>query len=46
VGYGFTADDVKGYNRAAKKAGREVSDAELDGIAAGLDNPFSTSRPW
>jgi Nif11 domain len=35
-GYVFTADEFKEYARAsAKAAGRELTDAELDGVAGG-----------
>jgi hypothetical protein len=46
-GYRFTVGDVKDHVRAAaKKAGTDLSDAELDGVAAGYDNPFSNFRPY
>ena len=35
-GYVFTADEVKEHAKArAKAAGRELTDAELDGVAGG-----------
>ena len=37
-GYAFTADGVKAYAKAkAKAAGKELTDAELDGVAGGAD---------
>jgi hypothetical protein len=51
-GYRFTVDEVKDHIRAAaKEAGTELSDAELDGIAAAggayeSDNPISRFRPY
>ena len=36
-GYAFTADHAKDHIRAkAKAAGKELTDAELDGVAGGL----------
>jgi hypothetical protein len=36
-GYAFTADEIKEYARSsAKAAGKPLTDAELDGIAAGI----------
>ena len=40
-GYTFTADEVREHAKAkAKAAGRELTDAELDGVAVGgKDSP-------
>src|SRR6266496_3684539 len=38
-GYAFTADDVKEYAK-----GRELADAELDGVAGGEANPNLSER--
>ena len=51
-GYRFTVGELKEYIRAAaKEAGRELSDAELDGVAAAggayeFDNPITRFRPY
>ena len=51
-GYRFTIDELKEHIRAAaKEAGRELSDAELDGVAAAggayeSDNPITRFRPY
>lgn len=43
-GYAFTADEVKEHDQAtAKTAGREVTDAELDGVAGGTKVPLTTN---
>lgn len=46
-GYDLTVGDVKDHIRAAaKKAGKELSDTELDDVAAGFDNPVTKFRPY
>jgi hypothetical protein len=51
-GYRFTIGELKDHIRAAaKEAGRELSDAELDGVAAAgdgyeSDNPVIRFRPY
>jgi hypothetical protein len=42
-GYAFTADEAKEYVKAAAKAaGKQLTDAELDGVTGGyLDVPFA-----
>ncbi len=51
-GYRFTVGELKDHIRAtAKEAGRELSDAELDGVAAAgdgyeSDNPVIRFRPY
>ena len=51
-GYRFTVGELKDHIRAAaKEAGRELSDAELDGVAAAggayeSDNPITRFRPY
>jgi hypothetical protein len=51
-GYRFTADEVKDHIKAAAKAaGTQLTDTELDGIAAAggdyqSDNPISRFRPY
>jgi predicted ribosomally synthesized peptide with nif11-like leader len=40
-GYTFTADEVKAYAKAmAKAAGKELTDEELDGVAAGVGDSY------
>jgi len=51
-GYRFTVGELKDHIRAAaQEAGRELSDAELDSVAAAgdgyeSDNPISRFRPY
>jgi predicted ribosomally synthesized peptide with nif11-like leader len=41
-GYDFTADELKEHARArSKAAGKELTDAELDGATGGNGNPFA-----
>ncbi|CAN5919803.1 hypothetical protein BH11PSE3_BH11PSE3_32310 [soil metagenome] len=42
-GYAFTADELKEHIKAtADAAGRKLTDAELDGVAGGLQNLIDT----
>jgi len=44
-GYAFTVDEAKEQVKAnAKAAGKHLTDAELDGIAAGSCNPITNFR--
>jgi hypothetical protein len=45
-GYAFTADELKQQAKAtAKAAGKELTDAELDGVAGGLAHPAAAVVP-
>ena len=44
-GYAFTTDEVKEHVKArAKAAGKELTNAELDGVAGGLGDPELIAR--
>jgi hypothetical protein len=46
-GYSFTASELTEHVRAkAEAAGKQVTDAELDSVAGGYDNPFTNFRPY
>ena len=46
-GYAFTAEQAKEQVKAnAKAAGKDLTDAELDGIAGGSCNPITNFRPY
>jgi len=46
-GYAFTVDEAKEQVKAnAKAAGKNLTDAELDGIAGGSCNPITNFRPY
>ena len=46
-GYAFTVDEAKEQVKAnAKAAGKDLTDAELDGIAGGSCNPITRFRPY
>jgi aryl-alcohol dehydrogenase-like predicted oxidoreductase len=46
-GYAFTVDEAKEQVKAnAKAAGKNLTDAELDGIAGGSCNPITGFRPY
>ena len=43
-GYAFTVDELKEHAKArAKAAGKELTDAELDGVAGGIRDPAQAS---
>jgi predicted ribosomally synthesized peptide with nif11-like leader len=44
-GYAFTADELKDHAKAtARAAGKELTDAELDGVAGGIAHPSAAVR--